>query len=128
MSNFIKYYTNPTFNKPEFVRVLRYSMNVKAAAVDDGIILDLDAFNAISKAVMPHWAFINARYINSKLYTRPASLDEYKAALDKDTTEQLYIIRDNYYNEYDRVTAKEWDRLNAEIPGRYDLLGKEPAV
>lgn len=77
MSNFIKYYTNPTFNKPEFVRVLRYSMNVKAAAVD---------------------------------------------------TEQLYIIRDNYYNEYDRVTAKEWDRLNAEIPGRYDLLGKEPAV
>ena len=113
MSNFIKYYTNPTFNKPEFVRVLRYSMNVKAAAVDDGIILDLDAFNAISKAVMPHWAFINARYINSKLHTRPASLDEYKAALDK---------------EYDRVTAKEWDRLNAEIPGRYDLLGKEPAV
>lgn len=128
MTNFIKYFTNPTFNKPEFVRLLRYSMNVRAAVVDDGIILDLDAFNTISKAVMPHWAFINERDINSKLHTRPASLDEFKAALDKDTTEQLYIIRDSYYDEYDRVTAKEWDKLNAENPGRYDLIGEEPTV
>lgn len=128
MSNFIKYFTNPTFNKSEFVRLLRYSMNVRAAAVDDGIILDLDAFNAISKAAMPHWVFINERDINSNLHTRPASLDEFKAALGKDTTEQLYIIRDSYYNEYDRVTAKEWDKLNAENPGRYGLIGKEPAV
>ena len=128
MTNFIKYFTNPTFNKPEFVRLLRYSMNVRAAVVDDGIILGLDAFNTISKAVMPHWAFINERDINSKLHTRPASLDEFKAALDKDTTEQLYIIRDSYYDEYDRVTAKEWDKLNAENPGRYDLIGEEPTV
>ena len=128
MSNFIKYFTNPTFNKSAFVRLLRFSLNVRAAAVDDGIILDLDAFNAISKAAMPHWVFINERDINSNLHTRPASLDEFKTALDKDTTEQLYIIRDGYYNEYDRVTAKEWDKLNAENPGRYDLIGKEPAV
>lgn len=128
MANFVKYFTNPTFNKPEFVRLLRYSMNVRAAVVDDGIILDLDAFNAISKAAMPHWIFINERYINSKLHTRPASLEEFKVALNNDTTEQLYIIRDGYYDEYDRVTAREWDKLNAENPGRYDLIGKEPAV
>lgn len=70
MANFIKYFTNPTFNKPEFVRLLRYSMNVRAAVVDDGIILDLDAFNATSKAAMPHWVFINERDINSNLHTR----------------------------------------------------------
>lgn len=128
MANFIKYFTNPTFNKTEFVRLLRYSMNVRAAVVDDGIILDLDAFNATSKAAMPHWVFINERDINSNLHTRPASLDEFEAALNEDTTEQLYIIRDCYYNEYDRVTAKEWDKLNAENPGQYDLIGKEPAV
>ena len=125
MANFIKYFTNPTFNKPEFVRLLRYSMNVQAAVVDDGIILDLDAFNAVSKAAMPHWVFINEQDINSNLHTRPASLDEFKAALDKDTTEQLYIIRDSYYDEYDRVTAKEWDKLKAENPDRYTFIGRE---
>lgn len=125
MANFIKYFTNPTFNKPEFVRLLRYSMNVRAAIVDDGIILDLDAFNSISKAAMPHWVFINERYINSNLHTRPASLDEFKAALNNDTTEQLYIIRDGYYDEYDRVTAREWDKLKAEDPDRYIFVGRE---
>ena len=128
MSNFIKYFTNPTFNKSEFVRLLRYSMNVRAAAVGDGIILDLDAFNAISKAAMPHWVFINERYINSNLHTRPASLDEFKAALNKDTTEQLYIIRDGYYDEYDRVTAREWDKLKAEDPDRYIFIGRECVI
>ena len=125
---YIKYFTSDLFNKSEFVKLLRYIMNVEATMVEDGIILDIDAFNAVPKAFMPHWAFINSKFINSKLHTRPASLDEFKAALDKDTTEQFYIIRDSYYDEYDRVTAKEWDKLNAENPGRYNLIGKEPMV
>lgn len=94
MANFIKYFTNPIFNKPEFVRLLRYSMNVRAMAVDDGIILDLDAFNAISKAAMPHWIFINERYINSKLHTRPASQEEYKMAMKNDTINAEYVAEE----------------------------------
>lgn len=55
-------------------------MNVRSAEVEDGIILDLDAFNAMRVAYMPHWA-----YINSNLHTRIASEDKYKVAMIGDT-------------------------------------------
>lgn len=83
---YIKYFTSDLFNKSEFVKLLRYTMNVEAAMVEDGIILDIDAFNAVSKAVMPHWAFIN-----SKLHTRPASKEEFKAAMKKDTINSEWV-------------------------------------
>ena len=88
---YIKYFTSDLFNKSEFVKLLRYTMNVEAAQVEDGIILDIDAFNAVSKALMPHWAFINSKFINSKLHTRPASKEEYKATRVKIEAEILEL-------------------------------------
>ena len=88
---YIKYFTSNLFNKKEFVKLLRYTMNVESAVVEDGVILDVDAFNAVSKAVMPHWAFIISRFINSKLHTRPASKEEYKAAMKSDTINHEWV-------------------------------------
>lgn len=88
---YIKYFTSDLFNKSDFVKLLRYTMNVEAAKVEDGIILDIDAFNAVSKAVMPHWAYINSKFINSKLHTRPASKEEFKAAMEKDTISKEWV-------------------------------------
>ena len=34
---------------------------------------------------MPHWAYINRKFINSNLHTRIASEDEYKVAMVGDT-------------------------------------------
>ena len=58
---------------------------MRSAEVEDGIILDLDAFNAMRVAYMPHWAYINRKFINSNLHTRIASEDEYKVAMVGDT-------------------------------------------
>lgn len=76
MADFVKYFTNVMFNREKFVDMLQCTMNVPAAVVDDGVILDREAFNAISAAHMPHWAFINRKYINSNLHTRPATSKE----------------------------------------------------
>ena len=88
---YIKYFTSDLFNKSDFVKLLRYTMNVEATQVEDGVILDIDAFNAVSKAVMPHWAYINSKFINSKLHTRPASKEEFKAAMEKDTINKEWV-------------------------------------
>lgn len=88
---YIKYFTSDLFNKSEFVKLLRYTMNVEAAMVEDGIILDIDAFNGVSKALMPHWASINSKFINSKLHTQPASKEEFKAAMKKDTINSEWV-------------------------------------
>lgn len=122
---YIKYFTNAQFNKDEFTKLLRYVMNVKAAPVEDGIILDLEAFNSVPKGAMPHWAFINSRFINSKLHTREATREEYKIAASKYRPVLYYIIRDSWYNEFDRVTAQEWDKLKAKYPDRYDFIGSD---
>lgn len=85
MNNYIKWFVGPMFRKRDFIKLLRYKMNVEAAEVEDGIILDLNAFNAIRVAYMSHWAYINRKFINSNLHTRPASREEYKMAMEKDT-------------------------------------------
>lgn len=85
MNNYIKWFVGPMFRKRDFIKLLRYKMNVEAAEVSDGIILDKDAFNSMRVAYMPHWAYINRKYINSELHTRPASHEEYKAAMRNDT-------------------------------------------
>lgn len=69
---FIKYFTNPQFDNAKFANMLRLQMNVRAKAVEDGVILDRDAFNAIEAGLMPQWAWLNKRAINSQLHTRPA--------------------------------------------------------
>lgn len=85
MNNYIKWFVGPMFRKRDFIKLLRYKMNVEAAEVSDGIILDKDAFNSMRVAYMPHWAYINRKYINSELHSRPASREEYKAAMRNDT-------------------------------------------
>lgn len=69
---FIKYFTNPQFDNAKFADMLRLKMNVRAKAVEDGVILDREAFNATSAALMPNWAWLNKKSINSDLHTRPA--------------------------------------------------------
>lgn len=72
----IKLFTNPMFRKEEFAEMLRDTMNVAAAVVDDGIILDREKFNATPLYMMPHWAFMNRDDIRSKYHTRPATPEE----------------------------------------------------
>ena len=74
---FIKFFTSPMFRKQEFVDMLKYKCNVRACVTTDGIILDKEAFNAIHPGHLPHWAYLNRKYINSELHTRPATYDEY---------------------------------------------------
>lgn len=69
----IKFFVNPMFRKDEFVDMLNDTMHVAAGAVDDGIILDREAFNAIKAAYMPHWAWLNKKFINSEFHTVPAT-------------------------------------------------------
>lgn len=89
--NYIKWFVGPMFKKRDFIKLLRYKMNVHSAEVEDGIILDLNAFNSIRVAYMPHWAYINRKFINSNLHTRPASKEEYNAAMKKDTINAEYV-------------------------------------
>lgn len=76
---FIKFFTSDMFRKQEFVDMLKYKCNVRACVTTDGIILDKEAFNAIHPGHLPHWAYLNRKYINSELHTRPATYDEYHA-------------------------------------------------
>lgn len=64
------------FRKEEFVEMLVNIMHVPAVAVDDGIILDRKAFNSISPAHMPHWAWMNKRDINNEFHIRAATTEE----------------------------------------------------
>lgn len=36
----------------------------------------------------------------------------------------MYIIYDTYYGEYDRVTLEELDKLKAQEPNRYSVVGR----
>lgn len=74
---FIKYFTNPQFDNAKFADMLRLKMNVCAKAVEDGIILDRETFNATSPAFIPNWAKVNKQRINNPLYTRPAEPAEW---------------------------------------------------
>lgn len=72
----IKLFTNPMFEKEKFAAMLRDTMNVATAVVDDGIVLDREKFNATPLYMMPHWAFMNKDDIRSELHTRPATPEE----------------------------------------------------
>lgn len=74
---FIKYFTDPQFNNAKFANMLRLEMNIRANAVEDGVILDREAFNATSSAFIPNWAKVNKQRINNPLYTRPAEPAEW---------------------------------------------------
>ena len=76
---FIKFFTSDMFRKQEFVDMLKYKCNVRACVADDGIILDREAFNDIKVGLLPHWAYLNKKFINSQFHTRPATYGEYQA-------------------------------------------------
>lgn len=94
MAKYVKWFVGPQFNKRDFIKLLRYRMNVQAAEVEDGIILDKEAFNLMPSALMPHWAFINKEDINSNLHTRAADFSEYKAAMQNDTITEKYLFEE----------------------------------
>lgn len=90
----IKYFTTPTFNREAFASLLRNTMSVPAVAVNDGILLDKDAFLNWEPARMPTWAFINRDDIRSPFHTRPATEAEVKL-LDYPTRYRLkFMYRD----------------------------------
>lgn len=70
----VKYFVGPTFNKEKFVDILRRQMNVAAREVDDGILIDKEAF-ARAPAVSP-WVEMNREDIMSALHTRAATEQE----------------------------------------------------
>lgn len=74
---FVKLYTSAVFDKQGFRDMLVQKCNIRCAVVDDGIILDREAFN---KADLPEWARLNQEDVNSPLHTRPATEEEYNQA------------------------------------------------
>lgn len=90
MADYVKYFTSETFERHDFAAMLKEKMNVQAKAVDDGVILDKDAFNAVCPAHMTHWAFINRDDINSALHTRAA------------TEREIFLLKhpSNYFLRY----------------------------
>lgn len=77
---FVKYYTNDFFNKERFKDTLVQKYNVRCAVVDDGVILDRDALNAVPVSLLIEWIRVNLKNINSKLHTREATEQEYNDA------------------------------------------------
>lgn len=116
MADYIKYFTNPMFRGDEFVDMLKEKMNVRACVVEGGVVLDREAFNAVRVAYMPHWAYINRKYINSNLHTRPAMLQEIPQANKMHYT--LMIYADNTDMELEQS-----DKLDY-IKGQADTYAK----
>lgn len=116
MADYIKYFTSPMFKRDEFVNMLKSKMNVRAYAVDDGIILDKEAFNAVRVADMTHWAYINRKCINSNLHTRSAEWYE----IPKEN-EMLYILI--IYVDDNRMEVEKSDSLDY-LKGQADAYTK----
>ena len=125
---FIKFFTSPMFRKQEFVDMLKYKCNVRACVTTDGIILDKEAFNAIHPGHLPHWAYLNRKYINSELHTRSATYDEYheltkpRYSLVAVTTEENREIQESdnlaTMKEQANVCAHVW-RVVHELTAMY---------
>lgn len=74
---FVKFFTPATFDREGFTEMLKLKMNVRAKAVDDGVILDRDAFNATPAKFMPVWAWNCRKDINNPLRVRLAEPAEW---------------------------------------------------
>lgn len=104
---FIKLFTAERFDNVKFANMLQYQMNVRARAVDDGVILDRDAFNATESAYMPQWAWLNKSAINNPLRTRPATPDEWPDL----STRYRYSLA-ILYDDADPCQVEQSDGLN----------------
>lgn len=95
---YIKYFTSNTFNRTDFVNMLRHKMGVNACLGRDGIFLDRDKFNECRAAEMPHWAFLNREDINSVLHTRPINPEEvYGFALMKPNDTEIVFTSSSLF-------------------------------
>ena len=74
---FVKFFTPAYFQNEKFCQVLWNHMNVRCKPVEDGVILDREAFNMMPLGEMPTWCWMNHQDINSPLHTRPATPDEW---------------------------------------------------
>lgn len=123
---FIKYYVNPTFKKESFVEMLRLKMNVRAKAVEDGIIMDREAFNAVSPAHMPHWAYINREHINNKFRTRPAAPSEWPD-LYPQYKYSLVLVSEGSSTQLEQADGLDYIKEQADICAEFwaneDIIG-----
>lgn len=90
----IKYFTPEYFDRKAFADMLVYKCNVKAIPVSGGVIFDREAFNAIPAANLPHWAYINKKYINNEFHARSATEEE-AAMLIAPVTYAIVVTVDN---------------------------------
>lgn len=82
MNDYRKYYTNRLFDNSDFAACLN-DAGIEAAPVHNGVILDYSAIGAMSWGKLPHWIWMNKKYIQNPDCTRPASLRELRDAQDK---------------------------------------------
>lgn len=116
---FIKYFTNPTFDNKAFADMLKLKMNVRAKAVEDGVILDREAFNATSAALMPNWAWMNKKSINSDLHTRPAEPAEWPDLTCKYKYVLAVLTEDNVDCPLEQADGKDYISMQADMVATY---------
>lgn len=68
MVDYVKYLTNNLFNNEAFADLLN-AKGVEAKAVAGGVELDRTAFNNINNCDLPHWMYMNKKFINSEYHT-----------------------------------------------------------
>lgn len=89
---FIKYFTNPQLDNAKFADMLRLKMNVRAKAVEDGVILDRDAFNAMSAALMPNWPMPIATCLPQCSMTRTLASLSRQTDLSTSANRQTWLL------------------------------------
>lgn len=119
--HFVKYITREDFNKTDFVQMLKEKMNVRAKEVDDGIILDLDAFNDVPTYLMPYWARLNADAINSKYHTKEVIKEDWPT--NNDSLHYILIIQENE-KEFKVMKSHETENLKVIIKEFRKLYSK----
>ena len=94
-------------------------MNVRAKAVEDGVILDREAFNATSAALMPNWAWLNKKSINSPLHTRPAEPTEWPELTHAYRYLLAIVFNDKDACQLEQADGLEYISEQADVVARY---------
>lgn len=119
MSDYIKLFTSPAFEREDFADML-CEINVECAPVGDGVILNRVQFNQVPAARMPVWAWLNRDDILSPLHTREATMREYRDADSKWRGIELL----GYYCD-SAFSAWEFGHLDGEMYARYVYSASE---
>lgn len=111
---FVKYFVGPEFDKAGFCNLLWHDMNVRCREVDDGVVLDLDAFNAMPAGRMPVWAWQNRDDINSRLHTREANFSEWPELTPKTRYSLAIVLEDSDAFPLENAAGLEYMKEEAE--------------